>query len=367
METAAHEATACERGRILFYGNLCVDHVFDVPTYPKENQSQRASVARKSIGGNAGNSTRVLSQLQGARSCVSWLGPVPRRDDPDTIFALAVLGNSGVETSLLEEVGGDGLPSSFIISSEQTGSRTIVSTRNGVRELGVAHFSAALTRAFSAASDFAKPRWCHLECRQPPRAMVQLAEAWRAEAKLQSPVPALSVEVEKPAIDLNELLPVLQVCDHAFFSQEFVEANCSKVIAVTGRRSGEMSPVPKRPRSEGHAVDAKSEEHVALRFLRAISERAGPACTSLICPWGEHGAFAWDGASRSCIFEPAHSQPQVVDSVGAGDTFVAAYIHAVLLGAGVERSLRCACAVAGRKVGQVGFAALRDACPSDML
>jgi len=341
--------------RILFYGNLCIDHVYDVETYPKEDTGGRALAARKSLGGNGGNSTRVLSQLRGANSCVSWLGPVPRTTDSDAVFALSLLHNSGIDTTLLEEVGGDGLPSSFVLSSRTTGSRTIVSTRNGVRELSSEHFAKAVTKACEQAPSSGAVRWCHLECRQSAEVILEFAKAWKAQAKAMSSTAKLSVEVEKPSIELEKLWPLLELCDQVFFSQEFVD----KYHAVL---EANEEPLAKKQKTEAEA-EPEWMQHVALRCLRALSKKVAPSKAVFICTWGEHGAFAFDCGANRPYFQPAYKQSKVVDSVGAGDTFNAAWIHANLEGADVAKALDIACAVAGLKVSRVGFESLRDAIP----
>jgi len=382
-------SNVCEdgMGRILFYGNLCIDNVLDVKAYPKENTIQRAAAARKAIGGNGGNSTRVLKQLQGTRSCVSWLGPVAKMDESETMFALAALRSAGVDTTLAEEVGGDSFPTSVIISSQLTGTRTIVSTRNGVRELGLPHFTASVKRAFANAAQCGRPSWCHLECRQSPDIMMQLAKAWRDGANSrpvmawladpwhdaagrsrngESSVPPLSVEVEKPTLDLKELLPLLQVCDYVFFSQDFAEANHDKVVALSAHlEESNEEPGTKRQKTGPPENSRAWEQHIAVSFMRAMSKCVRSDAT-WICAWGEYGAFGLSTSTGCIHFEPAHAQREVLDSVGAGDTFIAASIHAFLLTSDVQRALNCACAVAGRKVAQVGFASLADALPSGM-
>ena len=54
----------------------------------------------------------------------------------------------------------------------------------------------------------------------------------------------------------------------------------------------------------------------------------------------------------------------VRDSVGAGDTFIAATICALARGDGPAEALASGCAVAGRKVGQVGMEGLAEAMPA---
>lgn len=346
------------KDRILFYGNLCLDSVLEVAAYPKEDTGSRALAARKVLGGNGANSTRVLKQLRGERCTVSWIGPVPRRGDPDTAFALGALEAEGVDTSLLEEVGGEGLPTSFVLTSRESGSRTIVSTRNGVRELGVAHFEAAVRRMLQDEEEarLGRPCWCHLECRQPPEVTARLAEAWRSVTGDRA-LP-LSVEVEKPGMDVSGVVALLGTCSHAFFSSEWIKAHQDELLvdaAVT-------EPAEKRQRLE----EGAAETQLAPRCLRALRGRVPEPAGLWVCAWGELGAFALDAKTGADYFQPAVKQARVVDSVGAGDSFNAATIHALASGADPELALRCGCAVAGRKVAQVGFESLRDAVPAGL-
>ena len=88
--------------------------------------------------------------------------------DPDTAFALASLAHeAGVDASLREEFDGVGQPAAFITVSRSTGSRTIISSRNGLPELTSAHFVRVLPALLA---DREKPlAWVHFEAREPER------------------------------------------------------------------------------------------------------------------------------------------------------------------------------------------------------
>ena len=75
----------------------------------------------------------------------------------------------------------------------------------------------------------------------------------------------------------------------------------------------------------------------------------------LICPWGSLGAFAFNSATKEEFFEPAE-KVKAVDSLGAGDSFIAASLFALAFGAsGSEKML-----VTAVFVGQLGFKLLAD-------
>eukprot|EP00913_Durusdinium_trenchii_P004013 g3717.t1 len=68
----------------------------------------------------------------------------------------------------------------------------------------------------------------------------------------------------------------------------------------------------------------------------------------------EAGGISFDPRSGQDFFQAAE-RVQPVDSLGAGDTFNAASLAALALGASVPQMLRCACAVAGRKGRAAGW------------
>lgn len=80
-----------------------------------------------------------------------------------------------------------------------------------------------------------------------------------------------------------------------------------------------------------------------------------------MCAWGDQGACAYDQAEDRTVvsgaFPPAGG---VVDSLGAGDTFVACVVGALKRGLDLGDAVGLACRVAGRKVGQRGFAGLGE-------
>ena len=77
----------------------------------------------------------------------------------------------------------------------------------------------------------------------------------------------------------------------------------------------------------------------------------------LVCAWGEAGACALDTGVRplAMVSSPAFPPSAVVDTVGAGDTFLAGVVWGLTSGRPLGEALREACALAGRKVGVHGF------------
>lgn len=78
----------------------------------------------------------------------------------------------------------------------------------------------------------------------------------------------------------------------------------------------------------------------------------------IICPWGEDGAVAVDIKNGVTYSAKAYPPEKVVDSLGAGDTFIAATIHCLSGGNPLNESIDFGCRIAGAKIGQVGYEAI---------
>lgn len=131
--------------------------------------------------------------------------------------------------------------------------------------------------------------------------------------------PVLSVECEKTRSELLELVPLADV---VFVSKEHAKFN---------------------------GCDGPEEA------VRKFSDLAGPMSgLTVVCPWGEAGAWAGVCGDEAILHSPAFKPEKVVDTLGAGDTFIGAFIFA-RLSCGLKESLEFACRVAGAKCGQVGY------------
>lgn len=75
----------------------------------------------------------------------------------------------------------------------------------------------------------------------------------------------------------------------------------------------------------------------------------------LICPWGCEGAVCLDSATGSFNAIPAYPPGRVLDSLGAGDTFMAAAIYFLNNGKSLTDAVDFGCRVAGAKVGTYGY------------
>ncbi len=130
------------------------------------------------------------------------------------------------------------------------------------------------------------------------------------------PVIRLSLEVEKPHDGIEVLISIPDVI---FFSASYV-------------------------RSQGTQAE--------LPWLMSIQQQARQAI--VICSDAARGAWACDADGKAC-YSPASVPGKLVDTLGAGDTFNAAMISALLEGLPLQAALHRACILAGEKCAQQGL------------
>lgn len=279
------------QAEILAVGLACVDIILGVDRTPNEDAEERARSRRVARGGNSASTLAVLAEL-GVGRCTFVGAFGPREASRAVTDDLEARGVRVAGT--WDETAS--VPTSYITMSAATGARTIVHYRGPLRELSPGAFAgvrAGLGGGFA---------WAHLEPRVPAETL-EMARALLAE----TPRPVLSIEVEKPKhLGSPELVAAADV---VFCSQDM---------------EGAVRALPRVP---GQIVT----------FTRGS---AGAVCID------------GSGAEHACGARPGGS---VVDTVGAGDAFIAGFIAARCRGAAPAAALRFAVIVSGRKVAQEGF------------
>ncbi len=281
--------------RVLGVGIATLDIVNVVDGYPAEDSEVRALHQRVACGGNAANLLLVLSQL--GHRC-AWAGTLA--DEPDARRIVEDLERNGIDRGPVRVAGGK-VPTSYVTVNRRNGSRTIVHYRD-LPEYTADDFARLELGAFD---------WLHFEGRNVAETLRMLERA-RAE----HPGIPRSVEIEKPREGIDALLPFADV---VLLSRAFARAR------------GLEEPE---------------------RFLAAMREQAPAA--KLVCAWGEEGAHALGHDGRRYA-SPAFPPPRVVDTLGAGDTFNAGVLDALLRGEHLSTALVAGCRLAGRKLSQHGL------------
>jgi ketohexokinase len=281
---------------ILGIGIATLDIVNTVDGFPAEDTEVRALNQQLRRGGNCTNTLVVLSQL--GHRC-TWGGVLAAEADGDHIRA--DLARHRIDLDTVSTLAQGKVPTSYITLNRRNGSRTIVHYRD-LPEFGYEDFTRIELHDFD---------WMHFEGRN-------VAETRRmlARAKALSPATPRSVEIEKPRADIEQLFTDADVL---LFSRHFARAG------------------------------GYDDPH---RFLTDIADKTPNVIRALA--WGEAGAYALDPAGR-LLHNPAYPPPRLADTLGAGDTFNAGIIDALLDGKDIDQALHAACRLAGRKCGYEGL------------
>jgi ketohexokinase len=282
--------------RILGIGIATLDIINSVDGYPAEDAEVRALNQQLRRGGNCTNTLVVLSQL--GHRC-AWGGVLAA--EPDSGHIRADLARHHIALDAVRTVAQGKVPTSYITLNRRNGSRTIVHYRD-LPEFGYDDFTSI---------DLGDYDWLHCEGRN-------VAETRRILERAGESNPGIprSVEIEKPRADIEQLFAHAEVL---LFSRHFAHAG-------------------------GYDDPQRFLDHIARRTPGVIR----------VLAWGEAGAYALDRDGRP-LHSPAYPPPQLVDTLGAGDSFNAGIIDTLLHGGAVDQALQRACRLAGRKCGHDGL------------
>lgn len=285
-------------GCVLGVGIATLDLINEVADYPLEDSEVRCLSQRQARGGNVTNTLTVLAQI--GHHC-RWAGTLA--DDLGADFIQSDLGKHGISLDSVVRIAGANTPTSTILLSRATGSRTICHHRD-LRELTAADFEQVSLDGLD---------WVHFEGRNPLETQQMLARV-----RKEAPFARISVELEKPRSDIEALM---------------ADAD----LLLIGRAFAQTQA--------GEKVDP-------ARYLAGLANRTG--IHALVLGWGAQGAWLLTPGDTPALVS-AFSPPRVVDTIGAGDALNAGVIDALLGGQDLYDAVSHGVHLAGVKCGQIGF------------
>ena len=373
------------------------------------------------VGGSSGQPTAFItvSAANGTRTIVSTRNALP---ELSMGHVSSLFGGGGVLRgpsggNPRGDLGGVDAPARNSSADATFGDATIGDATIGDATIGDATIGDATigdATIGDATVEDATVGWCHFECREMPGTCLIADLVRKAAASTQSvlasdesgfasgesasvspplrlnPSLLVSVEIEKPSLDPFDLLDLLRSADVVFFSREFLLKHAVAILdavldeeAQQGRDKQEKKAYPPPNvdfESEWETVERTLARRLRIQRTHSDPDWLVPRCLVALrrlsnvrnaywfCAVGSNGAYGLRAASNepeqvSLHYSPASKPPRVVDTVGAGDTFIASAIYAIANGAHIEQALSAACTLAGGKVAQQGFVGVEKGLP----
>ncbi|XP_066864028.1 ketohexokinase isoform X4 [Kogia breviceps] len=181
-----------EEKQILCVGLVVLDIISVMDKYPEEDTDSRCLSQRWQRGGNASNSCTVLSLLGAPCAFMGSLAPGHAAD-----FVLDDFRRYSVDLRYTVFQTTGSVPISTVISSEASGSRTILHAYRNLPDVSAKDFEKV---------DLTRFKWIHIEGRNASEQvkMLQRIEQHNARQPPEQKI-RVSVEVEKPREELYQL------------------------------------------------------------------------------------------------------------------------------------------------------------------
>lgn len=275
-----------DKGEVLVVGRNCVDHVAVIESFPVEDTKRPLTLRFMEGGGQAGNAACCIARLGGRIDLVSHLGA-----DQEGRFCLSRLNHFGVHTRYVQVLEGGQTPVAYIFISQNSGKRTIA----------------------------------YEPSRLPPVALSPLVEQLMYQASAISLAPDVTYLAEQLAQMQGLRAKIIYDCERRQDGLETMQAVADYFIP-----SSEFFFGPDWSGNQGPLLD---------RILAYKHQIRG----QLIVTCGSEGAY-YPSAGR--LYQVPAPTVQVVDTLGAGDNFHAAFALAAARGHELSEAVKFAVAVA---------------------
>jgi sulfofructose kinase len=279
---------------VLVIGRSCLDMIAVLNRFPQENQKLPLEFRLTEGGGQGGTASCCISRLGGKVAYVGKLG-----DDDEGKLCLKRLADFGVTTEFVEIVKGGKTPVAYVFITAGSGARSIIYERNSLPQIKVGPLIEELVRQSGVVLLDPEATYLGGQLKKLAGSDAQVVydcERWRAGIE-----------------------DIMQTADYFIPSSEFLAA------AELG-----FEDVP---------------------FNQRIMKLKEMVAGSLIVTHGEDGAYYITDDTLQHVAAP---QVLVVDTVGAGDNFHAAFALALTRGFDLHRAVRFSVAVASLSCREYG-------------
>ena len=350
--------------RVVGVGSAGVDYLASIAAFPKPDQKLRTDAFETQGGGNCGNALTAVARLGLRPSILTKLS-----DDGAGKAILDELRDDGVDTAHVVIEPGKSSPFTYIIVDREGSTRTCIHTPGpefAPKEMP----AAAIDRLLDGAA------LCYFDGRLTEVA-IEVAKVAKARG-----VPVL-VEGERLRDNLPTLLAMGDyVCTSANYPQDsnpdaenFEDAMVAMASKLTDAKAI-VTTLGSRGAVCLRRVDAKESKEVKTEPLADVIARLEKDASSVVMPpsFGSVPIPAWptvsgpvtltdagDDAMKALgpvevTFAPAVKlqKSAVVDTTGAGDSFIGSMCYGVATGMELKDAMRLGAYVAARKCGALG-------------
>ncbi|KAB2620943.1 ribokinase [Pyrus ussuriensis x Pyrus communis] len=329
---------------VLGVGGVGVDFLAAVPSYPKPDEKIRTTSLKVEGGGNTGNALTCTARLGLNTRVISKIA-----NDTQGRAILEVLRDDGIDTSFLVVSEEGNSPFTYIIVDNETKTRTCIFTPGyplmKPDDLSQSSLSSALDGA----------RIVYFDVRWPETALVVAQEAARKN------IPIL-IDSERKREGLDDLIPL---ADYAVCSAKFPQA-WTEAASVPSALVSMLLKLPKLKfaivtlgedgcimleRSVDEIPDV--EEMDVDSLLGSLKQRKNDSTaipTSVSSPVTKLRANGIGTVCGRLLVGTAEKVPpeELLDTTGAGDSFVGAVLYAICTNMPPEKMLPFAAQVVSR-------------------
>lgn len=300
--------------RILCVGMCVLDAIHVCPEYPDEDSDRRSLNGYLQRGGNASNTCTVLRQLN--VDC-EFLGILSDLEEFRYLSRDCLKRGISIENCPKVQ---DNPPFSSIILNQKTGTRTIVHSNNNFPILTYKHFAKLQLSNYS---------WIHFEARNvlETSQMIEMVLKYNDSLTSEREKNIIKISLELEKCDRNLLTLCAKKLDYIFLGRTMAEY-----------------------------LGWSSATEAVYGFRQLLNdEQLNHGDCNIICPWGSSATAALNSKGELNVIKCEQVQ-QVIDSLGAGDTFIGGFIYATKhLYLKLPAAIKYANDLAGYKIQQRGF------------
>ncbi|SMB92420.1 carbohydrate kinase family protein [Deinococcus hopiensis] len=298
-------------------GDVTVDHLYHLSRLPEPGEEVAPTRATMQPGGAGGTISVTLARLGHTVTLAARVG-----DDPFAEYALASVRESGVSQAAIQQ-DPELLTSTITVMQTPDGQRAMISHGAANRQLDPAKLK---KKDIEGADALIVSAYSLTEGPQREYALKAIEMAQKAK----KPVPVF-IDLGTGAVNKvgGELIANVTGADYLTLNQQ-------ELLALTGTNS----------------------------ISTALAKLGAAGARRVVVKVGRMGSIVWTPTETELV-DAIKPEGQVVDSTGAGDTFTAAFAHAVLTGQPLPQAARIANAAGGLAATRVGAQA-RSITPADL-